>query len=66
ECRKKLKDAVDKRAAFAEIEKNFHPAFRFFFLEKFPEPFSWYNRRLTFTRHVCFARPQNYTSGFFR
>jgi serine-protein kinase ATM len=53
DCRKLLKTAVsldEKRAAYAEIEAKFHPAFRFFFLESFPEPFSWYNRRLDFTR----------------
>jgi serine-protein kinase ATM len=53
DCRKLLKTAIsldEKRAAYAEIESKFHPAFRFFFLESFPEPFSWYNRRLDFTR----------------
>ncbi|CAN0079708.1 unnamed protein product, partial [Hapterophycus canaliculatus] len=48
-CREHMKNA-DKRKAYAEVENNFHPAFRFFFLEKFPEPFAWYNSRLTFTR----------------
>ncbi|CAN0148370.1 unnamed protein product, partial [Discosporangium mesarthrocarpum] len=50
-CRGHLKNAQDKRAAFTEIEENFHPAFRFFFMENFPELFTWYNSRLTFTRH---------------
>lgn len=47
-----MKNAVDKRQAYAEVENNFHPVFRFFFLENFPEPFTWYNSRLTFTRWV--------------
>ena len=50
-CRTHLKNAVDKRKGFAEVEDNFHPAFRFFFLENFPEPLAWYNSRLTFTRY---------------
>ena len=45
-----MKNARDKRSGYAEVESNFHPAFRFFFLENFPEPFAWYNSRLTFTR----------------
>lgn len=44
---------MDKRKGFAEVEDNFHPAFRFFFLENFPEPLAWYNSRLTFTRYNC-------------
>ena len=51
-CRTHLKNAADKRKGFAEVEDNFHPAFRFFFLENFPEPFAWYNSRLTFTRYL--------------
>lgn len=42
---------MDKRKGYKEVEDNFHPAFRFFFLENFPEPFAWYNSRLTFTRY---------------
>lgn len=49
-CQAHMKTSEDKRAGYAEVEKNFHPAFRFFFLENFPEPFAWYNSRLTFTR----------------
>ena len=53
-CREALKNAPDKlHQAFLEIYKNFHPAFRFFFLEKFSDPKIWMSSRLTFTRSVA-------------
>lgn len=63
-CRTHLKNAVDKRKGFAEVENNFHPAFRFFFLENFPEPLAWYNSRLTFTRY-CTSLDINILPCFF-
>eukprot|EP00903_Cladosiphon_okamuranus_P016144 g14899.t1 len=62
-CRTHLKNAVDKRKGFAEVEDNFHPAFRFFFLENFPEPLAWYNSRLTFTRSAAVSSIVGYVLG---
>ncbi len=33
--------------------KHFQPVFRHFFLEKFPEPATWFERRLAYTRSVA-------------
>ena len=33
--------------------EHFHPVFRHFFLEKFPDPAVWFERRLTYTRGVA-------------
>ncbi|CAB1111628.1 unnamed protein product [Ectocarpus sp. CCAP 1310/34] len=62
-CRTHLKNAVDKRKGYKEVEDNFHPAFRFFFLENFPEPFAWYNSRLTFTRSAAVSSIVGYVLG---
>ncbi|CAN0321773.1 unnamed protein product, partial [Ectocarpus sp. 8 AP-2014] len=62
-CRTHLKNAVDKRKGYKEVEDNFHPAFRFFFLENFPEPFAWYNSRLTFTRSSAVSSIVGYVLG---
>ncbi|CAM9263095.1 unnamed protein product [Ectocarpus fasciculatus] len=62
-CGKHLKNAVDKRKGYKEVEDNFHPAFRFFFLENFPEPFAWYNSRLTFTRSAAVSSIVGYVLG---
>ena len=33
--------------------EHFHPVFRHFFLEKFPDPAVWFERRLSYTRGVA-------------
>jgi len=53
QCRTVLKNATDKQAAFEDVCRHFHPAFRFFFLENFPDPYMWYNSRLNYTRSVA-------------
>ena len=56
QCREKLKDAQAKGKEyeiFVEICDKFHPAFRFFFLEKFSDPSMWMASRLAFTRSVA-------------
>eukprot|EP00611_Tribonema_gayanum_P014864 TRINITY_DN2637_c0_g1_i3.p1 TRINITY_DN2637_c0_g1~~TRINITY_DN2637_c0_g1_i3.p1 ORF type:complete len:1520 (-),score=404.55 TRINITY_DN2637_c0_g1_i3:1308-5348(-) len=58
ECRRLLHSAEsfeEKRKAFARMTERFHPAFRFFFLESFTDPFTWYHRRLDYTRLVHFT-----------
>ena len=36
-----------------ELMEHFHPVFRHFFLERFPDPAVWFERRLTYTRGVA-------------
>lgn len=36
-----------------ELMEHFHPVFRHFFLERFPDPAIWFERRLTYTRGVA-------------
>lgn len=35
--------------------EHFRPVFRHFFLEKFPDPAVWFERRLTYTRSVAIS-----------
>ncbi|CAM9385384.1 unnamed protein product [Chrysoparadoxa australica] len=65
-CRAVLKSATtpaEKRAKFADIERNFHPAFRFFFLENFLEPFQWYRSRLNYVHSVAVSSIVGYVLG---
>ncbi|CBN77270.1 conserved unknown protein [Ectocarpus siliculosus] len=62
-CRTHLKNAVDTRKGYKEVEDSFHPAFRFFFLENVPEPFAWNNSRLTFTRSAAVSSIVGYILG---
>ncbi|XP_074663108.1 serine-protein kinase ATM-like [Tubulanus polymorphus] len=39
--------------AYLEVCKHFKPVFRHFFLEKFPDPAHWYEKRLAYTRSVA-------------
>ena len=36
-----------------ELMEHFHPVFRHFFLERFPDPAVWFERRLCYTRGVA-------------
>ena len=36
-----------------ELMEHFHPVFRHFFLERFPDPAVWFERRLSYTRGVA-------------
>ena len=40
---------------FQEIEKNFHPVLRYFFLEKFKRAENWFHKRLNYTRSTAVA-----------
>jgi len=53
ECRERLSTATDKYQTFMEICRNFHPAFRFFFVENFSEASLWMKCRLSYTRSVA-------------
>ncbi|XP_033740359.1 serine-protein kinase ATM-like [Pecten maximus] len=47
------KPSEDKYKTFLEVCSKFRPVFRHFFMEKFPEPAHWYERRLAYTRSVA-------------
>ena len=50
-------------ATFKSVCKHFQPAFHNFFLEKFPRPSEWYERRLAFTRSVAASSMITYLVG---
>ncbi len=39
--------------SWQELMEHFHPVFRHFFLERFPDPAVWFERRLSYTRGVA-------------
>ncbi|XP_035828475.1 serine-protein kinase ATM isoform X2 [Aplysia californica] len=57
DCRLHLSGAgnnPEKRyKAYQEICSHFKPVFRHFFMENFPEPSTWFERRLAYTRSVA-------------
>jgi ataxia telangiectasia mutated family protein len=58
QCRNKIyssgEDSPDVRLkVFKEVANQFHPVMRFFFLEKFPDPDEWFERRLAYTRSTA-------------
>ncbi|EWM25639.1 serine-protein kinase atm [Nannochloropsis gaditana] len=66
ECRELLRTArtsEERRDAYQTITENFHPAFRFFFLESFPDPAVWYRKRLYYTRSVAVSSIVGYVLG---
>lgn len=65
-CRQHLKaatTAATKFQAYSEIEANFTPVFHHFFLEKFPDPATWYSRRLAYVRSVAVTSIVGYILG---
>lgn len=40
-------------SVYAEIAVNFKPVFHHFFMESFPTPPQWFERRLAYTRSVA-------------
>jgi phosphatidylinositol kinase/protein kinase (PI-3 family) len=42
-----------KAETFAEIMEKFRPVFHHFFMEQFPTPPQWFERRLAYTRSVA-------------
>ncbi|RHY33815.1 hypothetical protein DYB32_001375 [Aphanomyces invadans] len=53
QCRSYLQKATDKYQAFMEIQAHFTPVFHHYFLEKYPDPATWYARREAYTRSVA-------------
>lgn len=62
-CRSHLKSAPDKLKAYKQIEARFTPVFHHFFLEKFPDPATWYSRRLAYVRSVAVTSIVGYILG---
>lgn len=67
-CMKKIESVRNKTNqerlnVFKEICKNFHPAFRFFFTERFPTPAEWFDRRLAYVHSVATNSMVGYILG---
>eukprot|EP00898_Chlorokybus_atmophyticus_P004026 jgi/Chlat1/4624/Chrsp3S05582 len=52
-----------QRSVFDNICKSFHPVFHHFFLETFPHPATWFQRRLAYTRSVAVSSMVGYIIG---
>lgn len=57
-CRNKVSEAVRDSTearvkAYKDVCKQFHPAMRFFFFERFQDPDVWFERRLAYTRSTA-------------
>ena len=66
ECRDKLGNCQTReqlRATYDAIEANFKPVMHHFFLENFPTPQTWYERRLAYTRSVAVNSMVGYIIG---
>jgi ataxia telangiectasia mutated family protein len=68
DCRKKLMDAGSKRGlskleTYAGITRHFRPVFHHFFMERFPNPSEWFERRLMYTRSVATSSIVGYVVG---
>ncbi|TRY71179.1 hypothetical protein TCAL_12356 [Tigriopus californicus] len=61
-CDNRESDA-NKRARFLELSKAYHPVFRYFFYENFPDPSVHFERRLAFTRSMAAASMIGYILG---
>ncbi|CAH3032263.1 unnamed protein product [Porites lobata] len=67
DCRKRVKVGDDagrpRYEVYQELMEHFHPVFRHFFLERFPDPAVWFERRLTYTRGVATSSIVGYVVG---
>ncbi|DBA02805.1 TPA: hypothetical protein N0F65_006595 [Lagenidium giganteum] len=63
DARMALKNATNKFEAYQEIEANFTPVFHHFFLERFPDPAMWYQRRLAYIQSVAVTSIVGYILG---
>jgi ataxia telangiectasia mutated family protein len=57
-CRKHINDvqtrSLEQRMrAYRQVTDHFHPAMRYFFMEKFPSPDDWFSTRLAYTRSTA-------------
>lgn len=67
DCRKKIQAGDNsgrpRDVVYQELMKHFHPVFRHFFLERFPDPAVWFERRLSYTRGVATSSIVGYVVG---
>jgi ataxia telangiectasia mutated family protein len=65
DCRKKLAAASEREKldVYKQITENFKPVFHHFFLERFPNPAHWFERRLAYTRSVATGSMVGYMLG---
>ena len=57
-CRKEIADAqtapqAQRIQTYRTVCEHFHPVMRFFFLEHFPDPDDWFQKRLNYTRSTA-------------
>ncbi|KAI9790800.1 MAG: Serine/threonine-protein kinase tel1 [Peltula sp. TS41687] len=57
-CRKQIikyenHNIKDRLAAYRQVTKNFHPALRYFFMERFYNPDDWFEKRLAYSRSTA-------------
>lgn len=58
-----IEDLGDREKRLLDIYRNFQPAFRYFFLEKFGGPSEWVARRTAYTRSTAAASIVGYVLG---
>ncbi len=68
ECRERMSQVKDdtaqaKEAAFRDVLQNFHPVFRFQFVEQYSDPAQWLSCRLAYTRSVAVNSMIGYVMG---
>ena len=64
ELAKNAKNLEEKRKAFKEIYKNFSPAFRFFFAERFRHALpEWYAAKMKYTRSCAVSSMVGHVLG---
>ncbi|CAL1273891.1 unnamed protein product [Larinioides sclopetarius] len=69
DCRKKMMSIAGvsqlpkKRQIYDSICAEFPPVFRYFFLENFPEPSAWFERRQSYTKSVAASSIVGYIMG---
>eukprot|EP01035_Chromulina_nebulosa_P017025 gene17025-22531_t len=52
-CREHIQFSNDKLNLYNQICENFHPVFRFYFIEKYSDPVKWLTCRLTYVRSIA-------------
>jgi ataxia telangiectasia mutated family protein len=67
-CRQKISDASRETTearikAYQDVCKQFQPAMRYFFFERFPDPDVWFERRLAYTRSTAAMSILGYVIG---
>ncbi|XP_078699305.1 serine-protein kinase ATM-like [Branchiostoma floridae x Branchiostoma belcheri] len=67
-CRKKIHEKGGSRPderlrVYREVCRHFHPVMQHFFMEKWPDPMDWFERRLSYTRSVATSSIVGYVLG---